>query len=129
MSEAHGDEDIVDTTNYEEQALEEVLECILNFGQWPQPRRVGALFSSGGNGPKQFDLYDFLAERSGLIEFSELLEFFCLALNDHSRIGVFEDSRSRWEGKITKALTEHLAGHPIVIGQAQKLKTEAQVSA
>ncbi len=118
MDHLHGDEDQVDPERYLEPALEEVVEIIMNFGQWPQPRRVGTFITTGSNAPKLLDLYDCLADR---IDYSELLEYFILSLNDRGIIGPFSDSRARWEKRVEKMLVDHLTGSELVADHAAKL--------
>lgn len=112
----------------DEAALEEVVECIINFGCYPQPRRVGTFITSGSNKPKQFDLYDFLCDK-GTPEFSDLLEYFILSMNDWSRAGPFEGQRSRWLHRVETMLTAHLKDSGIVQDRAAVLRAEEKESA
>ena len=125
MSEAHGDEHLtIDLEPHLEGALEMVIECVMNFGVWPQPRKVGRFITSGSSRPTRFDLYDFL-ESKNVPEEAELREFFIASLNTTSSTwGAFSDMRSMWEKKITKLLTEHFTGSEIVKELAQKLAEE-----
>jgi len=118
----HGDEGI-DLEPYMERALEEVVETVLNYGMYPQPRRVSLYFTTGSTAPRQFDLYDWILETNA-VDPSELREYFILSLNDHSSCGMFEDARSKWEKKLTEKLLDHFAGSEIVRERAEKLAEE-----
>lgn len=120
---AHGDEGLTDFEPFMESALESVVETILFFGEYPQPRRVGTFITTGSRRPKQFDLYEFLEDK---IELCELLEFFICSLNDQTNYGAFSDLRSRWEKRIEKMLVEHLTGHAIVMDKALEMALEEQ---
>lgn len=101
-------------------ARDEMIEIILSFGQWPQPLRSRKYVSAI---PKEFDLYEFLFERTWqcmsledqkkavgkdtALELYELLEFLILALSDHGTCGAFSDSRDKWEKRVTKWLISY----------------------
>ncbi len=57
----HGDENTYDPEPYRQRALDEVIETIMLFGQWPQPRT-----GSGWHTPTprrvEFDLVDWISE-------------------------------------------------------------------
>lgn len=124
-----------DITPFLEAALEEVVETIMDFGQWPQPRKVGLFITSGSTKPKEFDLYDFLDGEHEVtlrgykytprrMDHSDLLEYFILSMADHNTAGEFQLSRSRWEKKVTAMLNDHLKDSTIVAKVAAKLEQE-----
>ena len=76
-NEAHGDEDVLAEPSKRdyELALEQVIEKIMTYGMWPEPKR-------GGFTKSQFDLYDFLLENRDPSYFLEMVE---AMLADHFR--------------------------------------------
>ncbi len=94
-----------------ENAIESVVETIMLFGEYPQPRRVGTFITTGSNRPREFDLYEFLEDQK-IVEHCDLLEYFILSLNDYGTICQFRDLRDRWNKKITAALTESFKQNP-----------------
>lgn len=107
-----------------EGALEMVIETILNFGQYPQPRRVGTFITTGSSKPKEFDLYEFLEGQDRGIEFADLLEYFIFSMGDNSGSGKFFDLRDSWEKRLTKILNDHLRDSELVRGVAEKAAIE-----
>lgn len=105
-----------------ENALESIVETIMNFGVYPQPRKVGLFLTSGSRRPTEFDLYDFLYSR---IEYCELLEYFIISMNDQTNYGGFADQRNKWDKKVTAMLTEHLKDSDMVRELAEKYAQDA----
>jgi hypothetical protein len=100
--------------------MDEAVEVIMNFGQYPQPRSYK---DKGPAKPKEFDLYDFLEEK-GRPEYSDLLEYFILSMNDHGRAGACEDQRRRWGEKIEAMLRAELKDSDIVETLAKQAMEE-----
>ena len=107
-----------------ENAVEHVVETILNFGVYPQPRSQA--FGQFRPQPRtQFDLYDDLLEEK-FIEHADLLEFFICAINDQSNFGAFSNLRSSWEKRLNKYLTAKLIDSDMVREKAQEYAEEDQ---
>lgn len=114
-------------SNYPELAREQIVETVMLFGCYPQPRRVGLFFTSGSRKPEQFSLTEFLFDTAGktYIDPRELEDFFVSALIDHSTIGAFSDCRNRWEKKVEKMLNDHFTdNHPLVQEVAAKMESD-----
>ena len=97
--EFHGDEDLRDEPSQRELelALEEIVETILNYGQWPMKGR-----------PK-FDLYDFILEHR---DTSFLLEMYVAAMSSNTE--AFADRLERERRNVEELLIAHLRGSAIV---------------
>jgi hypothetical protein len=97
--EAHGDEDIrtEPTERQLEVALEEVVECIMDNGQWPRKGRA------------QFDLYDYLMENR---DPSYAWETYLCAISDNSE--ALENRIRRERASVEKMLLDHLQDSDIV---------------
>jgi hypothetical protein len=131
------------TTEELETARDEVLETIMLFREYPQPKpwRPGVKRDD-----PEFNLYDFLESRvweyltdsekerkagkfEGL-ELVELLEFFVLAITDHGTIGAFADTREKWEKRVTEWVRDFLdnneRGISLVEERAEKIREEEQ---
>lgn len=108
-----------------ENAVEHVVETILNFGVYPQPRRVGLFITTGSNRRTEFDLYDDLSDEKFICH-ADLLEFFILAMNDQSSYGAFSNQRSSWEKRLNKYLTAKLIDSDMVREKAQEYAEEEQ---
>ena len=110
QNEAHGDEDWVDvepTARHLELALESVVECILDHGQYPAAGRV------------EFDLYDFLfANRDP----SYALEMYVAAMSSNTR--AFENRIERERKLVEAVLIKHLTGSDIVDDLAAEYAAE-----
>lgn len=117
----HGDEDGIDLAPHMENALESIVETIMNFGEYPQ--RVGLFMTTGSRHPRQFDLYEELQDEK-FIEHADLLEFFICAINDYSACGAFSDLRGRWEKRLTTMLLDKLADSEIVREKALEYAEE-----
>ena len=114
---------IVPTADEIETARGEIVETIMLFGQWPQPRP-----ESDHRMPHrvQFLLSEFIANRENP-DVEELAQFMVLAItNRHGSDGYFVDSCNRWEEEITEQLEAHFtAEHPLVVERAQDIAWEA----
>ena len=100
--EAHGDEGMKEITDRRlELALEEVVECILDHGQWPRKGRA------------QFDLYEYLMEER---DPSYALEMYVAAMSSNTR--AMEDRIERERATIVEMLTKHLQGSDMVADHA-----------
>ena len=97
--EYHGDEDLRDEPSERdlELALEEVVECILEEGQWPRKGRA------------QFDLYEYLNEER---DSSYVLEMYLAAISSDN--AALEARRTRERKTIEAMLIEHLRQSDIV---------------
>lgn len=124
----HGDEGGIDLAPHMENALESVVETIMNFGEYPQPRRVGLFITTGSPRRKQYDLYEELQDEK-FIEHADLLEFFICAMNDYSTCGAFSDLRGRWEKRLTEHLLDKLADSEIVRDKALEYAEEERETA
>lgn len=116
---------VIVTDQDREAAREQIVETVMLFRQWPQPRPANAFW---GPMPRvKFSLVEWLFDTAGFtpIDPSEVEELFVLALTDHSRTGPFESRRDRWEKKVTDLLLAHFAdGHTIVEEVATEMATE-----
>ena len=97
------------TERHYELALEEIVECVLNHGQWPRKGR-----------PK-FDLYDFLSENR---DTSFLLEMYVLAISSNTQS--FEDRIDRERKHVEEMLIAHLRDSDIVQDLADENAAEAE---
>lgn len=118
----HGDGGI-DLEPHMENALESVVETIMLFGEYPQPKRGRYRPFTTPPAPKQFDLYDWILENN-IVDPSDLREYFILSMNDHSLIGPFEAARSRLEKELEKRLKEQLAESEMVQEKAREFAEE-----
>ena len=109
QNEAHGDEDQRrELTERElELALEEIVECVLDYGQWPQKGRA------------QFDLYDYLMEER---DPSYAWEMYLCAISDNSQ--ALENRIRRERASIEAMLTKHLQGSDMVSDLANQRASE-----
>ena len=109
QNEAHGDEDTRrELTERElELALEEIVECVLQYGQWPRKGRA------------QFDLYDWLMENR---DPSYAWEMYLCAISDNS--GAIENRIRRERASVEAMLTKHLQGSDIVSDLANQRAAE-----
>ena len=78
------------TPRHYELALESVIECVLEYGQWPK------------NGRAQFDLYDYLMDRDP----SYAAEMYVASLSSNDT--ALENRRDRERKSVEALLTEHL---------------------
>ena len=109
QNEAHGDEDQRrELTERElELALEEIVECVLDHGQWPYKGRA------------QFDLYDYLMEERYP---SYAWEMYLCAISDNS--GAIKNRIRRERASVEAMLTKHLQGSSIVSDLANERASE-----
>lgn len=99
--------------DYEEMALEEVVETILDYGQWPRPR-------TGAYQPRvEFDLHEWLEENR---DPSFMLEMYVACLCDDN--DPLEIRRIRERKEIDERLTAHLLNSVIVHEHADFLAAD-----
>ena len=103
--EYHGDEDIrkEPTERQLEVALEEVVECVLDHGQWPQKGRA------------KFDLYEFLLEER---DPSYALEMYVASMSN--KTDAFADRIERERASVEAMLLDHLQDSDIVRDHAME---------
>ena len=103
--EYHGDEDIrkEPTERQLEAALEEVVECIMDNGQWPKRGRA------------RFDLYDYLNEE---LDSSYALEMYVASMSSNTR--GLENRIERERKSVEKMLLDHLQDSDIVRDHAME---------
>ena len=111
QNEAHGDEDTRrELTERElELALEEIIECVLDYGQWPHKGRA------------QFDLYDYLMEER---DPSYAWEMYLCAISDNS--GAIETRIRRERASVEAMLINHLTGSDMVSDLANERASEEE---
>ena len=97
------------TERHYELALEEIVECVLNHGQWPR------------KGRSRFDLYDFILEHR---DTSFLLEMYVLAISSNTQS--FEDRIDRERKHVEELLIAHLRDSDIVQDLADENAAEAE---
>ena len=91
------------TERHYELALEEIVEWVLNYGQWPR------------KGRSRFDLYDFLSENR---DTSFLLEMYVSAISSNTQS--FEDRIGRARKHVEELLIAHLRDSDIVQDLAEE---------
>lgn len=103
--EYHGDEDTrkEPTERQLEVALEEVVECVLEYGQWPRKGRA------------QFDLYDYLMENR---DPSYAWEMYLCSISDNSEALANRIRRER--ASVEAILLTHLQDSDIVRDHAME---------
>jgi len=111
QNEAHGDEDQRrELTERElELALEEIVECVLQYGQWPQKGRA------------QFDLYDYLMENR---DPSYAWEMYLCAISDNTE--ALENRIRRERASVEAILLTHLQGSDMVQDLANERASEEE---
>ena len=97
------------TERHYELALEEIVEGVLNHGQWPR------------KGRSRFDLYDFILEHR---DTSFLLEMYVLAISSNTQS--FEDRIDRERKHVEEMLIAHLRDSEIVQELAEENAAEAE---
>ena len=97
------------TERHYELALEEIVEGVLNHGQWPR------------KGRSRFDLYDFILEHR---DTSFLLEMYVLAISSNTQS--FEDRIDRERKHVEEMLIAHLRDSDIVQDLADENAAEAE---
>ena len=109
QNEAHGDEDQRrELTERElELALDEIVECVLDYGQWPQKGRA------------QFDLYDYLMEER---DPSYAWEMYLCSISDNSEALANRIRRER--ASVEAMLINHLTGSNMVSDLANQRASE-----
>lgn len=103
--EYHGDEDIrtEPTERQLEVALEEVVECVLDHGQWPRKGRA------------KFDLYDYLMEER---DSSYAWEMYVASMSN--KTDAFADRIERERASVEKMLLDHLQDSDMVRDHAME---------
>ena len=101
--EAHGDEALraAPTQRELELALESVIECIMEDGQWPKKGRA------------QFDLYDYLLDNR---DPSYAAEMYVASLSNNE--SALQVRRDRERKTVEAMLVEHLTGSELVADHA-----------
>jgi hypothetical protein len=84
-----------------ELALESVIECIMEDGQWPK------------NGRAQFDLYEYLLDNR---DPSYAMEMYVASMSSNTR--AFEDRIERERKTVEAMLVEHLRDSELVADHA-----------
>lgn len=109
QNEAHGDEDQRrDPLERElELALEEIIECVLDYGQWPHKGRA------------QFDLYDYLMEER---DPSYAWEMYVASMSSNTR--ALENRIERERASVEVMLINHLTGSDLVSDLANERASE-----
>ena len=103
--EYHGDEDQRrELTERElELALDEIVECVLDYGQWPQKGRA------------QFDLYDYLMEER---DPSYAWETYVSSMSSNTR--ALENRIERERASVEAMLLDHLQDSDMVTDHAME---------
>ena len=91
------------TERHYELALEEIVEGVLNHGQWPR------------KGRSRFDLYDFILEHR---DTSFLVELYVSAMSNNAQ--AFEDRIERERRNVEELLIAHLRDSDIVQDLAEE---------
>lgn len=115
---ADPDEGTVDIEPHLESALESVVETIMLYGEYPQPRRD---YYTGGpaiQSRKEFDLWDWLAENINSDDRNEFMFAVTVDYRPHSTV------LSDWRGKIEKRLMLELADSDMVRERAEQIAEE-----
>lgn len=112
----HGDEHLtLDVESFERRAIEDVVETIMLFGQYPQPR--GA-WDKRPPRSVEFDLQEYLVEHRDDSDLANLA--MCAIIN----FGDFDERRLNENRKLEAELTEHLRDSQIVRDRAEDLAEE-----
>lgn len=120
----HGDEDYKEGNDlYKERALEDVVETIMLYGEYPQPRRASYGLSFVQR-IRQFDLREWLTEN---YKPEEIADFMVRAMTDYGLD--FDEERLLQTDSIEKQLTVELRDSPIVLDKADELAREAEEDA
>ena len=107
--EYHGDEDLREEPSPRdlELALDDIVECIMDHGQYP------------ANGRVAFDLYEFLFENR---DPSYAMEMYVAAMSSNTR--AFEDRIERERKTVEAMLVKHLTGSDLVADLAAEYAEE-----
>lgn len=112
--------DSVLAADYVEQAQEDIIQTVMSFGCYPQPRRH---YSNR----IKFDLREFLFD-GDRISRDEVEQFFELAITNYGE--EFFDSRSAWARRVEEMLVEYFtADAKLVEERAQELAEQAEADA
>ena len=110
-SRCYGDDALIDLEPYMKDALENVVDVIMRYGEWPNP------WERGRGSRKLFDLYDWMHE----CMHHEMGEFtFALTLDSDPVL----DSQmlEAWREKIRWRLMNKLADSEMVLDEAERLR-------
>lgn len=110
----HMDETAMES--YRERALEDVVETIVCFCEYPQPATIGSPFYRLK--PRQFDLYEFVQKTYDKVELNDFAVSWMMNNRDDF------DRRSRAETELRRRLTLALRKSPIVEALAISLTEE-----
>lgn len=122
----HGDEGQIDLEPHMAQALTDVVEVILAFGQYPQPRQMQPSRLAYCLAPRriEFDLREWVNEH---IDPGEMAELYVSMLTDFS---LEHDTRRHAEtSRVEAMLREELRDSNIVRDRAEKLAEEEKEAA
>lgn len=109
----------IDLVPFMENALESVVETIMLFGEYPQPRRGDYRPFRPIAPGKEFDLWDWLAENINSDDRNEFMFSVTVDYQSHSTV------LSDWRGKIEKRLLLELADSDTVREKALQFAAEA----
>jgi len=112
----HGDEGLLDPAPFMEGALEEVVECVLEFGSWPKPRNVGSVYSHFN---AKFDLWDWIGEHRTHDDLVDLAYQVATTRQVHVTRCVY-----KFTGRIDEDITAELKDSAIVLERALELARE-----
>ena len=116
----HGDEGL-DLQPFLESALEDVVETVMLYGQWPAPRRMIKGMPYRQLARVQFSLIEWVDEN---VNIDELVTYYVMA---NTQWGLDFDNFHMNETKaLEKRLTEYLRGTEIVAERAEQLADEAK---
>jgi len=119
----HGDESGLDLAPFMDDALDDVIDTILLFGTYPQPRQMwqGGRFVPCRR-PVRFDLADWVAENVEPVQLAESYTDFIMS----QALGLEgENRRDRQQKNVDKMLRDYLADSDIVRDKAEELAAEA----
>ncbi len=120
LAHVHGDEGGIDLEPHMENALESVVETIMLYGEYPQPRRGDYRPFRPLVAVKQFDLWDWIADNINSDDRNEFLFAVTVDYMQHSSIV------SDWRDKIEKRLMLELSDSEIVRDKALEYAEEAK---
>lgn len=119
-SELEADAHVEHLNKLAKQALEDVVDIVMAFGEYPQPRR-GVMSHAG---TREFDLHAFLRSDASPIDVVEVYDFLAAGVTDFG--SDFDDKRWKFEKRVRDAVTEHLKDGPLVEAKFKELLGEAE---
>ena len=121
MCDVHGDEHLREQSADDLlEALDSVVQCILMFGQYPQPERVPDIFDRDNQRPVEFSLVEFLIEHCDLLDVARIA---AAALTDFGP--EYSGRRLVDACRLEQNLRVHLADSDIVARRAAQMAEEA----